>query len=309
MELWAYDTRLRLFMPKTLDPRVIILDIDEKSLNAEGAGPGAATRSRGWSSSCSTSTLCAWWASTLPSPRPTPARARQPRPDVPRRLKDDAPFQEVLKARRGSLDYDRIFAEEIAKRPVILGFFLGGKTDKAGVLPPPIFSGDAFKPWEVKHNLATGYSGNLETLSKAATAAGHLYPQLDFDGVTRRVPIYMKYGDGFYEALSFAMTRTTWATSRRNSSSSPPTWDPGQRGIRGYRGPARAAGRAHERPGAIPRGTGAYRYVSATDVVRGTLPAEELKDKTSSSAPRPRACSTCARPPCARISRVESTRT
>ncbi|MDQ3028089.1 MAG: CHASE2 domain-containing protein, partial [Pseudomonadota bacterium] len=39
LELWAYDTRLRLFMPNTLDPRVVILDIDEKSLNAEGRWP------------------------------------------------------------------------------------------------------------------------------------------------------------------------------------------------------------------------------------------------------------------------------
>ncbi len=39
MELWAYDTRLRLFMPNTVDPRIVILDIDEKSLNAEGRWP------------------------------------------------------------------------------------------------------------------------------------------------------------------------------------------------------------------------------------------------------------------------------
>jgi adenylate cyclase len=39
MELFAYDARLRLFMPRTLDPRVVILDIDEKSLNAEGRWP------------------------------------------------------------------------------------------------------------------------------------------------------------------------------------------------------------------------------------------------------------------------------
>jgi len=39
MELWGYDARLRFFMPRTLDPRVVILDIDEKSLNAEGRWP------------------------------------------------------------------------------------------------------------------------------------------------------------------------------------------------------------------------------------------------------------------------------
>ena len=31
--------------------------------------------------------------------------------------------------------------------------------------------------------------GNIEALQKQATASGHLYPSLDFDGVTRRVPI------------------------------------------------------------------------------------------------------------------------
>src|SRR5204863_6577751 len=39
LELWAYDARLRLFMPKTLETRVVILDIDEKSLIAEGRWP------------------------------------------------------------------------------------------------------------------------------------------------------------------------------------------------------------------------------------------------------------------------------
>jgi CHASE2 domain-containing sensor protein len=39
MELFAYDTRLRQFMPRTLDDRIVILDIDEKSLNAEGRWP------------------------------------------------------------------------------------------------------------------------------------------------------------------------------------------------------------------------------------------------------------------------------
>src|SRR5438552_3938920 len=44
MELLGYDARLRLFMPKTLDPRVVILDIDEKSLNAEGRWPWSRDR-------------------------------------------------------------------------------------------------------------------------------------------------------------------------------------------------------------------------------------------------------------------------
>src|SRR5688572_20617383 len=39
LELLAYDARLRFFMPKTLDPRIVIVDIDEKSLISEGRWP------------------------------------------------------------------------------------------------------------------------------------------------------------------------------------------------------------------------------------------------------------------------------
>src|SRR5262249_39221026 len=38
-EQQAYDARLRYFAPRTVDPRVVILDIDEKSLAAEGHWP------------------------------------------------------------------------------------------------------------------------------------------------------------------------------------------------------------------------------------------------------------------------------
>ena len=41
LEAIVYDTRLRLTMPRTLDPRVVILDIDEKSLlEKEKGGEG-----------------------------------------------------------------------------------------------------------------------------------------------------------------------------------------------------------------------------------------------------------------------------
>ena len=41
LEAIVYDTRLRLTMPRTVDPRIVILDIDEKSLaEREQGGEG-----------------------------------------------------------------------------------------------------------------------------------------------------------------------------------------------------------------------------------------------------------------------------
>ena len=38
LEAIVYDTRLRLTMPRTVDPRIVILDIDEKSLAEKEKG-------------------------------------------------------------------------------------------------------------------------------------------------------------------------------------------------------------------------------------------------------------------------------
>ncbi len=281
MELWAYDTRLRLFMPKTLDPRVIILDIDEKSLIAEGRWPWSRNKMAVMVRQLFERYNVRVVGFDIAFAEPDTSSGLANLDEMAKgELKENAPFQKFLEEHRVGLDYDRLFAEEIAKRPVVLGFFLGGKTDKAGVLPPPIFNADIFNPYEVIHNLATGYSGNLEILSKAATAAGHLYPQLDFDGVTRRVPIYMKYGEGFYEALSFAMTRTYLGNLPARLKVEVPKV--GNVAAVPYVSMGDLRVPLDERMSALVpyrAGTGAYRYVSATDVIRGTLAAEELKDK------------------------------
>ncbi|MEP7262075.1 MAG: adenylate/guanylate cyclase domain-containing protein, partial [Usitatibacter sp.] len=283
LELWAYDTRLRLFMPKTLDTRVVILDIDEKSLSAEGRWP--------WSRN-KVATMVQQLFGRY-KVRVVGFDVAFAEPDTSSGLaslevlgkgplKDQPDFQAFLAGARTTLDYDRLFADEIAKHPVVLGFFLGGKTDKAGVLPPATFQEKSLSSsgWEFMHNLATGYSGNIEMLQKAATAAGHLYPSLDFDGVTRRVPIFMKYGDGYYEALSFAMVRTYLGNVPAKIQVRPPAvknlatipWVD----IGNLRIPM------DERMSALVpyRGaSGVYRYVSATDVIRGELAPDELRDK------------------------------
>jgi adenylate cyclase len=280
MELWAYDQRLRLFMPRTLDPRVVILDIDEKSLNAEGRWPWSRNKVAKMVSQLFDRYKVRVVGFDIAFAEPDPSSGLASLDNMAQTdLKNDAEFQRVLEQRRPSLDYDRIFADTIKDKPVVLGFFLGGKMDKSGVLPTPVFNKDVFGSYDVIHNLATGYSGNIPILQQHATAAGHLYPQLDFDGVTRRVPIYMRYDNGFYEALSFAMTRTYL-----NNAAAKIKVEPSSRNLAYVPwvqiGDVRVP--LDERMSALVpyRGSnGVFRYVSATDVVSGTLPADELKDK------------------------------
>lgn len=39
LELFAYDVRLRLTLPGDVDPRIVIVDVDEASLAREGRWP------------------------------------------------------------------------------------------------------------------------------------------------------------------------------------------------------------------------------------------------------------------------------
>jgi adenylate cyclase len=283
MELWAYDARLRLFLPKTLDPRVVILDIDEKSLNAEGRFPWSRDKVALMVRQLFDKYAVRVVGFDIAFPEPDTSSGLETLDKLSQNeLKGDADFLATLKERRASLDYDQIFADEIKRHPVVLGFFLGGKTDKAGVLPAPILTdkGISDKGWVFRHHSATGFSGNVAKLQANAAAAGHLYPALDFDGIVRRVPMLMEYEGGYYEALALALTRTYLGNVPLKAFVEPPhvaniasiyrlqigdtivPVDDSITTLIPYRG-----------------GSGVYRYVSATDVIRGTLPSDELKDK------------------------------
>jgi adenylate cyclase len=282
-ELLSYDARLRLFMPRGVDPRIVILDIDEKSLNAEGRWPWGRDRValmvRQAFEKYGVRVLAfdvAFAEADASSGLPNLERA------AAADLKDNAAFQDWLARNRAALDHDRILADEIKKWPVVLGYFLGVKDDRAGVLPlPGVQYRELGKPgWEFRHTLANGYSGNIEILQKNAAGAGHLSPLLDIDGVTRRVPMFMRYGDGLYEAMSLAATRLYLGNVPLRMQVEPPSGggaavlgsvrldklniplDEGMNALVPYRS-----------------AYGAFRYVSATDVIRGTLGPDELKDK------------------------------
>ena len=284
LELQAYDARLRLFMPDTVDPRIVILDIDEKSLIAEGRWPWSRDKLALMVKQLFDRYKIRVLGFDVAFPEPDTSSGLGTLEHLAtNELRDNAEFKDFLERSRSSFDYDRIFGAEIAKHPVVLGFFLSPKSERSGVLPPAVYNAkdlEANVPF--RSTIATGFSGNRPELQKAATAAGHLSPGLDIDGLVRRVPMLMKYDNGYYEAMSLAVTRTYLGNvpakirtetsgSGRNSVGWISSFEVGDKKIPvddtmsalvPYRG-----------------GRGSFRYVSATDVIRGTLAPSELADK------------------------------
>jgi len=283
LELWAYDARVRLFLPRTRDPRIVIVDIDERSLSAEGHWPWdrdklalmlhqlfARYRVRVVGFDVAFSETGA--NSGLPVLEAAAAGE----------LRDNAPFQAFLQRVRPSLDYDRRFAEEIQKDPVVLGFLVSAQGERSGVLPRPAFAATALDDAEYRYFTAPGYSGNIAPLQAAATAAGHLYQALDPDGVTRSVPMFMQVGDGFFEAMSLAVLRVYLGNAPIKVETT--IVDAGGRKLGWMRfvdvGDAVRIPLDERMAALVPyRSEGSFRYVSATDVIRGALGADELKDR------------------------------
>jgi adenylate cyclase len=283
LERWAYDERVRLFLPATRDPRVVIVDIDERSLNAEGHWP--------WGRDKLALLLHQLFARyrvrvvgfDVAFPEADSSSGLSVLEAIAGgELRDDAPFHAFLRQARASLDYDRRFAEEIAKGPVVLGFLVSPEGNRSGLLPRPTFAASALGNAEYRHFSASGYSGNIAPLQAAATAAGHLQPALDPDGVTRSVPLFLQVGDGFFEAMSLAVLRVYLGNAPLNLETA--TVDSGGRSlgwIRFVRVGDTIRIPLDERMAALVpyRAPGGFRYVSATDVMRGALGDDELTDR------------------------------
>ncbi|HEY4318433.1 MAG TPA: adenylate/guanylate cyclase domain-containing protein [Herbaspirillum sp.] len=296
IDLFLYDMRMRLPEVK-LDPRIVILDIDEKSLNEIGRWPWnrdvMATmidqlNKRYHVRAISFDVLFA--EPDTSSGYPTMARLAE------HELKDDPNFGAKLRALKASLDFDARMAASIQNRPVVMGYNLSNEPGaiSKGQMPPPAFTAADLGGRPLDATEWSAYGANLAQLQESARTAGFFNPILDADGVIRSVPLLARYGDGYYESLALASARVALGATKvkpvflqqdalmsqeqlrdygaldslRMNTLPRPTSIPVERHLTAlitYRGHGGAAG-------------GAFRYVSAVDVVKGTLPVELLKD-------------------------------
>lgn len=210
LEYIAYDTRLKAIMPSTPDPRIVVIDIDEKSLIAEGRWPWG----RDKVANLIRQSFDQYGAKVLAldvlfSERDTSSGLPVLEQLAQTTFKDDATFQQTLGTLRNSLNFDARLAAEIQRNAVVLAF-AGPNNSEAldrltiGALPKPLLSDDSLKV-QVPIIETMGYSANLKEFQNVASGTGHIIPQIDSDGVLRRIPMLIKYENGYYEAFSVAI--------------------------------------------------------------------------------------------------------
>ena len=212
LENIIYDYRLRLTMPGTVDDRVVILDIDERSLDPRALGrwPWSRDKIVGLLQKLFDKYGVVLIGFDVVFAEPDESSGLPVLERLAKtRLKDVGPFQSALKELRPGLDYDAIFANFLRGRPVVLGYYFNSNDDalESGALPEPVLPPGTFGNRKIRFAIWKGYGANLPEFQSGAANAGHFNPLVDDDGVSRRVPMLMEYKGGYYEAFSLAIVR------------------------------------------------------------------------------------------------------
>jgi adenylate cyclase len=204
-----YDVRLRASMPQTLDRRIVIVDIDEKSLAEVGRWPWPRNKLAALTDVLFLQQHVAALGFDVVFAEPDDSSRLNQLTGLMRGSGPDAGQAERFEMIRGELDNDAVFSTSLKDRPVVLGYYFTSENNdrKSGVLPAPIMppldlqtSPGAFLQWR-------GYGANIRPLAQAAPLAGFINSITEQDGIVRALPLVAEYNGSYYESLSLAMFR------------------------------------------------------------------------------------------------------
>ena len=211
LDAYLYGARVRITMPDTVDQRVVIIDIDEKSLGEIGRWPWGrnvvAELVRRLTDQYQVSVV----GFDVVFAEPDVSSGLLVLEAIGReQLKGNTDYQRVLSELRPRLSFDHLFAETLRGRPVVLGFYFSSinNAQQGGALTPAAFPPGSFAGWDAAFVSWDGFGANLPLLQAAAARSAHLNPLVDYDGITRRVPMLVEFQGVYYEALSLAVLRT-----------------------------------------------------------------------------------------------------
>jgi adenylate cyclase len=275
VEKLLYDTRVRLTAPGGVDDRIVVVAIDEASLERLGHWPFTREKFAQLMQN-----LFAYGASVVSFDVLFAERDEGADLQLLRELAngegDDA-FRQRLDELEPMIDRDQLFADAMQLGPTILGYYFDTNPDTAfvtGELPYPAFDLHESMMESVYLPRGEGFSSNLPVLMASAYGAGFISnPLIDSDGVVRRTPLLHEFQLSVYESLSLATAATflndivlpifvdasTWMgdyppLEGLELASRPIPIDPQGAVLVPYRGPR-----------------GSFPYVSIGDVIEGTL--------------------------------------
>ena len=263
-----YDVRLRQFLSTEKDPRIVIVDVDEKSLAAEGRWPWNRVKLAEMLDQ-----LFDHYGAAIVGFDMVFSEADQS-VDLQqvKSLLEQRGADESIEALLSSLNSDQRFAQAITDRPVVLGYLFDRSLKRLQIGHPgsPVVTEDPVLS-RLPIPEANGVISSLNEIQSVSVWNGFFdNPMVDSDGVYRRVPILQRYQNEYYPSLALSMMLALFgeqmvapivesdATGERNALVAVD--------VAGMQIPVDQYG-AVLVPYRGPQGS--FPYISATDVIRG----------------------------------------
>ena len=208
LENQAYDSRLKITLPEQVDRQVVIIDIDEKSIDEIGQWPW----NRNVLAKINDALFDYYQIKVIGydivfAEEDIDEGAKLLDKMAKGSLRDNDAFIGEYRRVMSSLQHDQRFAESLKNRNTVMGFVMDTDSTK-GRLPEPITKLDENTLDKLAINKTVGYTANLSILQNSAFSGGFFNnPLLDDDGVFRRVPLLQTYKDELHESLALALTR------------------------------------------------------------------------------------------------------
>ncbi len=300
-----YDAKLRWTMPRTLDPRIVIVDVDEKSLSEIGQWPWRRNQLAALTTELFDVHKISLLGFDLVFAEPDGSSGlAQLKSFADKELLANQAFQSQFKLLEPLLDFDAQFAQSLTQKNVVLSYYFTSdrQARSSGVLPEPVLPLQRLNSPSFRATLWDGFGSNIEKIAAAAPHAGFFNAIADDDGVVRSVPLLASYKGDYFESLALAMYRAhagypnvvpnfSRATQAGNIESISLVKPANQLAIPQTRAvikvDARAAVLVPYRGYGGSKG-GSFQYISAADVLNKRVDAAQLTGKivlVGSSAP------------------------
>ncbi|MGI1671522.1 MAG: adenylate/guanylate cyclase domain-containing protein [Neptuniibacter sp.] len=265
-----YDLRLRQFLSEDKDPRIVIIDVDEKSLAAEGRWPWNRTKL-----AVMLDQLFDTYGVAIVGFDMVFSESDQSVDlEVLRALLNQNPDVTGLNYALKQLDSDQVFSQAIADRPVVLGYLFDRSRKELAIGHPgkPVIE-NMPRLDNLPIPQATGVISSLSQIQSVSVWNGFFdNPMVDSDGVYRRVPMIQRYQENYYPSLALSMLLALFGEDAVT-----PIIETDVTGDKDALVAIDAAGLEIpvDQHGAVLvpyRGPqGSFPYVSATDVIRGNV--------------------------------------
>ncbi|HEY4128732.1 MAG TPA: adenylate/guanylate cyclase domain-containing protein [Gammaproteobacteria bacterium] len=284
MERSAYDARVRLSSSRTMDHRIVIVDIDDKTLKEQGQWPLPRDKFAQLMDNLFNKYHIKVVGFDVEFPDADRSQDLALLDDLSNgALKGDPAFIVQADKVRPQLERDKIFAASLAHRPAVLGYVFYAadspeSEQKLGQLPPAAIPDAQNRYPLLVFPKSVGYTANLPMLESAAAGHGYFSNAPDEDGSMRRVNLLQEYNGDVYASLDIAVLQVLENGAPVTLGFDSGVQDMGHledvvvgnavipvddemNALVPYRGPFKS-----------------FPYVSATDVIKGVAPADVLND-------------------------------